>query len=173
VLTAVAFDRDFNDSIIYELMASDHSNLFGMDQEGRISLIGRLDFEKISEYRLQVKAFNPYSSSDRHGLLDVIVHVQDEDESVPRFFKRFERLEISRHSRPGTILGRLKALDLDTGSAGLISYYGSSSSPIRIDRNLGEFVLTKPFDETERTFNITIMAKNKRTLINNTHSRWE
>ncbi len=75
---------------------------------------------------------------------DLDIHIRDENDSKPSFTKGEYYAEIPEGSPPGTTVLQVHATDLDSGSAGAVSYRLIGSEAFHIDPLSGEITVDKP-----------------------------
>ncbi|KAI5609304.1 hypothetical protein C0J50_6306 [Silurus asotus] len=168
-----ATDADVGKNALLDFTISDGDggemfNITGLNQEGVILLRQALDFETRSSYTLSVEVQNP--SVDvrflRGGVLKdeamVKISVLNADEP-PLFTHKHYTLNISENCRAPCSVGRVHAIDPDTGHSTNIEYsIAPESDPravFRISPISGLITAVKVLDrEREQWHNITVTA---------------
>ncbi|KAF7696389.1 hypothetical protein HF521_006483 [Silurus meridionalis] len=143
-------------------------NITGLNQEGVIFLRQALDFETRSSYTLSVEVQNPSVDVSflRGGVLKdeamVKISVLNADEP-PLFTHKHYTLNISENCRAPCSVGRVHAIDPDTGQSTNIEYSIAPESDhgavFRISPISGLITAVKVLDrEREQWHNITVTA---------------
>ncbi|KAM4809573.1 LOW QUALITY PROTEIN: protocadherin Fat 1 [Rhinophrynus dorsalis] len=128
-----------NQPIIYSLMKGNtlESNLeevFVIDkQNGRIKLDKGLDHELTKWYQFSVLAQNIHGEHDVVSSVDVSIQVKDVNDNTPVFESNPYEAFIVENLPGGTKVIQVKAVDMDSGSNGHVSYMlGHSQEPEEI-----------------------------------------
>ncbi|KHJ89679.1 cadherin domain protein [Oesophagostomum dentatum] len=102
-------------------MDSKSSELFHIDQLGRLSLRVRLDRESKNYYTFTVDVGSHPATYHQNSTATVIVHVTDINDNSP-VFAQPQEVTIRDGIRNGEVLQRLVATDADNGENGRVSY---------------------------------------------------
>ncbi|KAM3840203.1 protocadherin alpha-5-like isoform 2-T2 [Vipera latastei] len=125
-LNATDLDEGINKEISYFFSTSlplDVTQLFTMNSEtGEIRLIGKLDYENINGYELQIFAEDK-SSSPLSGHCEVFVDVLDINDNIPELSVNSLSVPLPEDSSPGTVVAILSASDRDSGTNGQINCF--------------------------------------------------
>lgn len=119
-----ARDRDlgYNGKLVYGISDGDDDSLFRLEPDsGELRLIGRLDRERRTHYRLNVTVYDlgrPQKSVWRW--LPVVV--LDVNDNAPKFERALVNLRISEGTANGTAIYVLNATDADEGENALVAY---------------------------------------------------
>ncbi|XP_030642573.1 cadherin-7 [Chanos chanos] len=146
----------------------DTFNITGLNQEAVILLNKVVDYERRSSYTLSVEVQNPFVDSRflRRGPFKdratVRITVLNADEP-PRFSRSRYRLDVTENCPPACVVGRVAAVDPDTGLSNNIRYsIDPESDPealFRIAPDNGLITTAMELDrEREQWHNITIIA---------------
>uniref|UniRef100_A0A8C1V966 Cadherin 24, type 2a n=1 Tax=Cyprinus carpio TaxID=7962 RepID=A0A8C1V966_CYPCA len=156
------------DFMIVDGEAGDTFNITGLNQEAVILLNKAVDYERRSTYSLAVEVQNPNVDSRflRRGPFKdramVRITVLNADEP-PKFSRLRYRLDVSENCPPACVVGRVAAVDPDTGLSNNIKYsIDPESDPealFRIASDSGLITTTIELDrEQEQWHNITVIA---------------
>ena len=170
LLTLQAIDCDQNDVLTYEIMGCNthyhtHKNIYQKDHElqhkhdsnncplklntrnGEIININNLDREVIESINLQLSVRDTANHMDKMKVIFIIEDVNDES---PMFVSP-KKIVVSNEAlkRPNTIIGSVKAIDLDMGINSVLTY--KLQTPlfepfIELDRFLGTFKVKKSLE---------------------------
>uniref|UniRef100_A0A673HE35 Cadherin-22 n=1 Tax=Sinocyclocheilus rhinocerous TaxID=307959 RepID=A0A673HE35_9TELE len=156
------------DFMIVDGEAGDTFNITGLNQDAVILLNKAVDYERRSTYSLAVEVQNPNVDSRflRRGPFKdramVRITVLNADEP-PKFSRSRYRLDVSENCPPACVVGRVAAVDPDTGLSNNIKYsIDPESDPealFRIASDNGLITTTVELDrEQEQWHNITVIA---------------
>ncbi|XP_050952927.1 cadherin-11 [Labeo rohita] len=156
------------DFMIVDGEAGDTFNITGLNQEAVILLNKAVDYERRSTYSLAVEVQNPNVDSRflRRGPFKdramVRITVLNADEP-PKFSRSRYRLDVSENCPPACVVGRVAAVDPDTGLSNNIKYsIDPESDPealFRIASDNGLITTAVELDrEQEQWHNITVIA---------------
>ncbi|CAM4675946.1 unnamed protein product [Leuciscus chuanchicus] len=156
------------DFTIVDGEAGDTFNITGLNQEAVILLNKAVDYERRSTYSFTVEVQNPNVDSRflRRGPFKdramVRITVLNADEP-PRFSRSRYRLDVSENCPPACVVGRVAAVDPDTGLSNNIKYsIDPESDPealFRIASDNGLITTAVELDrEQEQWHNITVIA---------------
>lgn len=90
---------------------------------GWVSLRRRLDYESTQTYHLRVFARIPEDTWSQKVSTSVIVHVLDENDNSPTFLHDALFLKVEESPLPQGVIGRITAIDRDSGKNGQLSYF--------------------------------------------------
>lgn len=168
-----ATDADLGDNakLEYTILdgeSGDTFNITGANQEAVIILNKAVDYESRSSYSFSVEVLNPIVDPRflRRGPFkdraSIRVAVLDADEP-PRFSRARYRMDVSENCSPACTVGRVSAVDPDTGLTNNIRFsIDPQSDPealFRITPDTGLITTTTQLDrEHEQWHNITIIA---------------
>ncbi|XP_012862492.1 protocadherin Fat 4 [Echinops telfairi] len=152
ILTVSAMDKDSgpNGRLDYEIVDGNKENSFSINHAtGEITSIRPLDREKISQYRLTVKASDKGSPSQSTSV-KVIINVLDENDNAPRFSQIFSA-HVPENSPLGYTVTRVTTSDEDIG-VNAISRYSimDPSLPFTINPSTGDIVISRPLNREDR-----------------------
>uniref|UniRef100_A0A8C1YTV0 Cadherin 24, type 2a n=1 Tax=Cyprinus carpio TaxID=7962 RepID=A0A8C1YTV0_CYPCA len=161
------------DFMIIDGEAGDTFNITGLNQEAVILLNKAVDYERRSTYSLAVEVQNPNVDSRflRRGPFKdramVRITVLNADEP-PKFSRSRYRLDVSENCPPACVVGRVAAVDPDTGLSNNIKYsIDPESDPealFRIASDNGLITTALELDrEQEQWHNITVIATQRGT----------
>ncbi|KAG7488319.1 hypothetical protein MATL_G00032570, partial [Megalops atlanticus] len=170
-LSATDADLGDNAKLEYTIMDGDGGDTFnitGLNQEAVITLNKAVDYEVRSSYLFAVEVLNPMVDPRflRRGPFkdraSVRVTVLDADEP-PRFSRSRYRMDVSENCRPACTVGRVAAVDPDTGLGSGIRYsIDPQSDPealFRIAPDNGLITTAVELDrEHDQWHNITVIA---------------
>ena len=158
VLTLVATDPD-TESIQYQLRGLAEGK-FSVDSSGVVTVSGPVDREEFVNGQIVFLAFaegGPISSAD------VVIDVLDVNDYVPRFSEEFSgRVEENMEaSGAGVFVMQVRALDLDQGQNGTVTYSLASGAEngFEIDPESGVIVTHRMYDREETpVYSLTVLA---------------
>ncbi|KAK2116792.1 Protocadherin beta-15 [Saguinus oedipus] len=122
-----------------------------------------LDREEQAELRLTLTALDG-GSTPRSGTAQILILVLDANDNAPVFAQALYEVQVPENSPIGSLVVKVSARDLDTGTNGEISYslfYSSQSisKPFELSSISGEIRLTKKLDfETTTSYDLDIEA---------------
>ena len=127
---------------------------FLMLENGNLEVNKELNYENTSTYYLTVQCIDGGSPA-KFDEITVVVYVTDTSEFGPIFEVNHYSFTINENVSPGFLVGEVKAIDQDTGSAGTVTYSISSDEdnlPFYIESNNGEIRVKDKLDyETHST----------------------
>ncbi|XP_028817109.1 cadherin-24 [Denticeps clupeoides] len=170
-LSATDADLGENARLEYAIVDGDGGDAFNVttrSHEAVITLNKAVDFERRSSYTLNVEVQNPVVDARflRRGPFKdratVQIAVLNADEP-PRFSRSRYRMDVSENCPPACVVGRVAAVDPDTGQSGNIRYsIDPESDPealFRIAPDNGLITTAMELDrEREQWHNITVIA---------------
>ncbi|XP_077878116.1 protocadherin-23 [Ictidomys tridecemlineatus] len=127
---------------MYSLEASVDAAAFGVHPyTGWMYLRRQLDYESTRTYRFRVFAGIPEDRSWQNVSASVIVHVLDENDNSPTFSRDALFLKVEENPIPPGVIGKITAIDPDSGKNGQLSYFLLSDGKFfRINPNTGELI---------------------------------
>uniref|UniRef100_A0A8C7JPM3 Cadherin 24, type 2b n=1 Tax=Oncorhynchus kisutch TaxID=8019 RepID=A0A8C7JPM3_ONCKI len=168
-----ATDADLGDNAkleytVLEGETGDTFNISGTNQEAVITLNKAVDYESRSSYSFSVEVLNPMVDSRflRRGPFkdraSIRVAVLDADEP-PRFSRTHYRMDVSENCPPACTVGRVSAVDPDTGLTNNIRFsidpQSDQEALFRITADSGLITTVMELDrEREQWHNITVIA---------------
>lgn len=154
-------DSGSNGQTILTIEDGNTGNAFVVLSNGRISVNNTLDFESLSSFYLTVRC-SDQGSTPRLDETTVIITITDESEFGPQFQQHSYEFYVNETLIPGSIVGKVTAIDQDTGSAGDVKYAISNTTdiPFNVDVNTGNIFLTTPLDYEAgpTTYNLQVLA---------------
>ncbi|KAM5299025.1 protocadherin beta-15-like [Ctenodactylus gundi] len=152
----------------YHIGPNSHFHAFIRNSEdGRkypeLVLDKELDREELSEFRLTLTARDG-GSPPRSGTIQIHVFVLDVNDNAPEFTQTFYKVQIPENSPLGSLVVKVSAQDLDTGTNGDITYFLFYSSQetgktFELSSLSGEVRLIKTLDfETISSYELDIQA---------------
>ncbi|XP_078117490.1 protocadherin gamma-A2-like [Sander vitreus] len=122
LITVRAFDADqgLNAHIKYSIsnVPEGALELFGVDNEnGVVTLMGKLDYEKFRHYEIDVQASDEGGNSD---VCKVIIEVLDTNDNPPVISIMSTSSSISEDVKPGTVLTMMNVQDPDSDENGKV-----------------------------------------------------
>ncbi|AWP04581.1 putative cadherin-24, partial [Scophthalmus maximus] len=170
-ISATDADLGENAKLEYTILegeTGDTFNITGMNQEALIMLNRAVDYESRSSYSFSVEVLNPVVDPRflRRGPFkdraSIRVAVLDADEP-PRFSRARYHLDVSENCPPACTVGRVSAVDPDTGLTNNIRFsIDPQSDPealFRITPDTGLITTATELDrEREHWHNITVIA---------------
>ncbi|XP_067109061.1 LOW QUALITY PROTEIN: cadherin-24 [Osmerus mordax] len=170
-ISATDADLDDNAKLEYTILegeTGDTFNITGVNQEAIITLNKAVDYESRSSYSFSVEVLNPLVDPRflRRGPFKdratIRVGVLDADEP-PRFSRSRYRMDVSENCPPACTVGRVSAVDPDTGLTNNIRFsIDPQSDPealFRITPDTGLITTAMELDrEREQWHNVTIIA---------------
>lgn len=153
------FDPD-NDPITATIVSSVPVP-FAVDNTGKITLDGPLDFETKAQYLFKVTISDGTFSTTA----DITVNVCDINEYKPVFAPVNYDVKVPDGSQSNTYVTTVTATDQDSGINGMIMYSivgGNTDDTFTIDPNTGKITLTKAVDAaTIMMYTLTVRATDK------------
>ena len=154
-------DEGNNKNVTYSLVSNKFSIL---PKTGTIVANHVLDFETKKVWNLTVKATdggNPPRSTSTW----VLVNVKDRNDESPRFTRAVFMFRVSEGIKPKHIIGRVTAVDKETGKNGQIVYSkiteSSGNSPFHIFKNGTIIVQTSIDHENISKYEFQVMATDR------------
>ncbi|XP_032268933.1 protocadherin-23 [Phoca vitulina] len=128
--------------LLYSLEPSTDSAVFGVRPDtGWIYLRRQLDYESTHTYNFRVFAWIPEDRLSQNVSTSVIVHVLDENDNSPTFLHDVLFLKVEESPVPQGVIGKITAIDRDSGKNGQLSYFLLSDGKFfKMNPNTGEFI---------------------------------
>ncbi|KAL5018486.1 hypothetical protein ScPMuIL_004208 [Solemya velum] len=187
IYTAMANDPDAgrNKEILYALKSSSSMNTFSVSKFGNVTALKELQITGATNgvYKLVIEAYNsvPYDPTTlQNGTLTMSIYCRlespfllssikacmDRNDQFPHFLEKTYQYSIEESSIPGSLVGKLTAIDNDTSKGySTVHYYiraGNDGDLFRIDSILGDLYLNRKLNYdppgNDRTFNLTVYA---------------
>lgn len=152
----VAELKDYDGEITYEFIDGNlphtkATNLFSIDpKDGKVHLTGSLDYEKISDYKLLVKARAQNVDSAN---VYVHVHVVNENDNSPKFDRDHITIHISENTPVQTRIIQVSARDADDPQGKILHYKinEGASNMFEIDASSGWVTVKEALDREDKT----------------------
>ncbi|XP_037117182.1 protocadherin beta-16-like isoform X9 [Syngnathus acus] len=164
-VSAVDADEGSNGRVSYSITntVDDVPVTFEIDEKsGAVSLIGRLDYEKVAHYEIFVQA------SDDGGLTDscrIIVEVTDTNDNPPSINIMSKTSSISENSSPGTVVTIFNVQDPDSAENGHVACFIEDNMPFLMKSTSKKFfsLVTDGDLDRERSseYNITVTCSDE------------
>ncbi|KAL9905398.1 fat-like cadherin-related tumor suppressor homolog isoform X2 [Glossina fuscipes] len=122
IITVKAYDNDFGKyaAISYEIIGDDLNALFKIDKaSGAIFTLHELDRETQTSYDLLVKATD---GGGKFSYTSVKIKVYDENDNEPIFLLNEYKITLKDDTKPGSLVLKIEATDLDEGNNSLLIY---------------------------------------------------
>ncbi|CAK6445874.1 unnamed protein product [Pipistrellus nathusii] len=108
---------------------------------GWIYLRRQLDYESTQTYHFRVFAWIPEDGLSQNVSTSVIVHVLDENDNSPTFLHDMLFLKAEESPLPQGVIGRITAIDRDSGKNGQLSYFLLSDGKFfKMNPHTGELI---------------------------------
>ncbi|XP_028315718.1 protocadherin beta-16-like [Gouania willdenowi] len=167
VATVTASDADHgsNSKITYSIINALESvrNVFEINKEnGQISVIGNIDFEKSKQFQLNVRAI------DEGGLTDtckLLIEVQDVNDNIPEINIMSKSTVISEDAKINTVVTVINVEDQDSGENGKMKCFISENIPFILKTTSNNFYSLVTDSELDRElsseYNITVTCSDE------------
>ncbi|XP_075902596.1 protocadherin gamma-A11-like isoform X38 [Nelusetta ayraudi] len=167
VTTVSASDADhgLNGKISYSIANTldDVRNIFNVNKDnGVVTLIGRVDYEKKRLFQINVRA------RDNGGLTDsckVIVDVVDINDNAPTIKIMSKSTTISENSNPNTVVTMINIQDPDSGDNGKVQCFINENIPFVLKSTSNNFFSLVTDSELDREracdYNITVTCSDE------------
>ncbi|XP_076349507.1 uncharacterized protein LOC143246530 isoform X2 [Tachypleus tridentatus] len=166
ITSVVAKDKDTSNlPVKFELRGSDKFSIkyvFGPrgTSKAKIVLIQNVDYEKQNLYRLQILALNAWTNEtiDTRNIatVDIIVVVEDVQDSPPFFTELPNVVRVSESLKPGDKVLQIRAEDGDFGDQRAILYSFLPDIPwitfFTLNSTTGDITLAKPISELKQQY---------------------
>ena len=170
VLRVFATDRDAgqNSAVIYDITSGNEQQAFALDGDtGVVRLRQRLDFDRLSEYRLVVRATDRDRVRPLSALAAVHIRVSDENDNAPRFPQPVYHAFAAENAPAGQLVFTAHANDADRGRYGRLNYtLTDGADRFKVDAATGQVTTAAVFDYEQRelyTFTISAADPGGRT----------
>ncbi|CAJ0942222.1 unnamed protein product, partial [Mesorhabditis belari] len=160
IVQAIDKDKRKNGELTYSLISSvPPAPILVQPITGHLVLTAPLDFERIKEYRLRVKA-QDHGIPPRSSNVTVYLKVSDVNDNKPIFEKDLYKGKVFEHSAVKTQIIQVKANDLDSEENGRIEYrMDESVIEFGVDIRNGIIFTKKDLDrEVVGEYNVTVYA---------------
>ncbi|CAJ0580963.1 unnamed protein product, partial [Mesorhabditis spiculigera] len=160
IVQAIDKDKKKNGELTYSLMASiPIAPVMIQPVTGHLVLTAPLDYERIREYRIRVKA-QDNGIPPRSTNATVILRVSDVNDNAPIFENATYEVEVFEHAPAKTHLIQVKAVDFDSEENGRVEYrLDQSVDAFGIDPRGGTLFTKKDLDrEVKMEHNLTVYA---------------
>ncbi|XP_018422222.1 PREDICTED: protocadherin alpha-3-like isoform X2 [Nanorana parkeri] len=172
VYTASASDPDIgqNSFITYSVSGSTVdgipiSSYISINPEnGKVFALVSFDHEQVTYFQCHIKAtdagLSPLSSN-----LTLNVFIEDINDNAPTFAPLYSAITLKtpKSAKSGYLVGKVKAVDLDSGYNALISYNFKDrleKAPFAISYETGEINLKRPFTDSDyEEYNLLVVAQ--------------
>ncbi|GIY81483.1 protein dachsous [Caerostris extrusa] len=166
VIQAIDEDGGENGRVMYSIVGGNLYDIFDIVRStGSLYTIAEVDFEKASEYHLQVKAVDNSAVNPHSSVISVKIEVEDVNDCAPVFKNDPILFSIPENTPQGTLVWNFSATDLDSGVNGQVIYFLSQQSPasvFQIDRKTGALTLTEALDyEHFQEYTIVVTASDQ------------
>ncbi|XP_047209272.1 protocadherin gamma-A6-like isoform X43 [Girardinichthys multiradiatus] len=168
VVTAVSAsdaDQDLNGKITYSITNTmdEVRQIFEVNEEnGEVSLIGRIDYEKKRHFQINVRA------RDNGGLTDsckVMVDVIDMNDNEPIIKIMSKSAVISESANPNTVVTMINIQDPDAAENGKVQCFMNDNIPFHLKLNTNNFYSLVTDSELDREraseYNITVTCSDE------------
>uniref|UniRef100_A0A7N5K652 Dachsous cadherin-related 2 n=1 Tax=Ailuropoda melanoleuca TaxID=9646 RepID=A0A7N5K652_AILME len=147
--------------LLYSLEPSTDSAVFGVRPDtGWIYLRRQLDYESTQTYNFRAFAWIPEDRLSQNVSTSVIVHVLDENDNSPTFLHDVLFLKVEESPVPQGVIGKITAIDRDSGKNGQLSYFLLSDGKFfKMNPNTGEFISWVALDhELQGHHQVTVLV---------------
>ncbi|XP_062358471.1 protocadherin alpha-2-like [Cinclus cinclus] len=135
-LNATDLDEGSNSNISYSVQIvspQDGRDIFRIDRKsGEIRLLGNLDYEDVSLYRLQVDATDK-GTPPLSGHCKVVLEVLDVNDNAPEVWVTSLSVPVSEDASVGTVVALLSVSDRDSGANGRVRCWVWPASPFGLE----------------------------------------
>ncbi|XP_069812900.1 protocadherin alpha-3-like [Dendropsophus ebraccatus] len=167
-LNATDLDEGKNGEILYrysKMVSREAQEAFFLDTyKGEIRVKGKLDYEAVKMYEIQVEAID-HGDYQHVGHCKVLVNVVDINDNPPEMTVTSLSVPVSENSPQGTTVAIISVHDKDSGSNGKVHCYISEPSPFKVNPAfMSDFSLTVagPLDrEIKDEYEVTITARDE------------
>lgn len=152
-----------NQRIRYSFVSGNEKQLFQINTtSGVIVLIGSLDYEKESEYILQVMAEDS-GIVPLFNEVDVSINIVDVNDNSPEFLNKEYYFKVSENKPKNLLVGTVQAQDADTKENQEINYsIRAKHIPFRVGAQTGKIWTTSIIDrEATPRFRFQVFAQDK------------
>ncbi|XP_068225068.1 protein dachsous-like, partial [Palaemon carinicauda] len=163
-----AGDRDRGESgrVIYTILSGNKFGTFDINKTtGQVFTVREVDYEKVTEYILEVKAEDSTAINPQSSIIKVEIEIQDENDQSPVFEDDPITFSIIESTAIGTPVYNFTATDLDSGDNGYIQYSLAQQTPknaFKLDATTGLLTLMAPLDyEEHREYTLVVTASDQ------------
>ncbi|XP_060630160.2 protocadherin alpha-5-like isoform X5 [Anolis sagrei] len=154
-LNATDLDEGINKDISYFFSNNDPSNIFNIQSDtGEIRVKGKVDFEDISVYNIEVEAKDK-GSPPLSGHCTILVEILDMNDNAPELSLKLMRVPLPEDSSPGTVVALISVSDRDAGLNGQVNCsLWPNGLPFKLMstfKNYYSLVLAEPVDREQLT----------------------
>lgn len=162
LLRVKARDRDlgYNGKLVFGVSSGDQDSLFRLDPEtGVLKTIGHLDYEKETEFKLDISVYD-LGRPQKSSISILTIVVLDNNDNAPKFEQPLASLSISENTPNGTAVFKAIATDMDSAEYARIRYTLMSDTDVfAIHPTTGVLCVNKsPDREQKDLFEIRIKA---------------
>ncbi|KAG8176879.1 hypothetical protein JTE90_007488 [Oedothorax gibbosus] len=166
IVQAIDEDGGENGRVMYSIVGGNLYDIFEIVRStGSLYTVAEVDFEKASEYHLQIKAIDNSAVNPHSSVISVKIEVEDLNDCAPVFKNDPILFSIPENTPQGTLVWNFSATDSDSGTNGQVSYFVSQQSPasvFQIDRKTGALNLVEDLDyEKYQEYTIVITASDQ------------
>ncbi|KAB0395519.1 hypothetical protein E2I00_003970 [Balaenoptera physalus] len=147
--------------LLYLLESGTDSAAFGIHPyTGWIYLRRQLDYESTQTYNFRVFAWILEDRMSQNVSTSVIVHVLDENDNSPTFLHDVLFLKVKESPVPQGVIGKITAIDRDSGKNGQLSYFLLSDGKFfKMNPNTGELISWVALDHEQRVHHqVTVLV---------------
>uniref|UniRef100_A0A672FTJ5 Cadherin domain-containing protein n=2 Tax=Salarias fasciatus TaxID=181472 RepID=A0A672FTJ5_SALFA len=164
-LNATDLDEGMNSKIMYSFIKQGNffnNNIFDLNPEtGKITMKGKLDYEKTSAYEVRVQA-QDQGASPRSAHAKLLIEVIDVNDNAPEISVTSLMTPVKEDAELGTIVALVTVSDKDGGNNGVTHCNVEGSAPFKLKSNYKNdysLVVDGPLDRENISFyNVTIKA---------------
>ncbi|KAK2161264.1 hypothetical protein LSH36_119g03060 [Paralvinella palmiformis] len=174
-IKAIDADAGANGLVRYSITSGNFLNKFSIDSRtGQLAVLQPLDFEKVQQYRLSIRAQDggsPYKSNSTIVLIKVI----DVNDNEPKFYTSLYQESVPENEPLGYTVMRVQAFDADSGLNSAVVYtlkHTTDDLPFEIDPTSGVLIISKQLDrETLSEYDFSVEARDQGTPPRSTMAR--
>ena len=163
--TVVAKDKDSGENarVRYYIISGNLFGTFGVNSTTGVIHIARpVDYEESSEYSIHIRAIDSSPINPMSSIIKVNISVIDTNDNAPVFEENPVVVGLREHTRVGTHVYTLSAIDQDSGDRGHVQYEIKSQSPdgdwFSIEKNNGHLSVKSDIDY-ESTPQISVVVE--------------
>ncbi len=148
MVTLICTDADSGDNgdTIVEIISGNDDGIFKVDNSnGKVVLKEEVDFESNTFYTLIVRC-SDMGSLPKYDDASLTINIEDHSEYGPLFEEEIYEFSINETALPGTVVGKVTAVDADAGTEGDIVYSADTNGPFSIDSDSGVITVSVPLD---------------------------
>ena len=168
-IAAVTADDDDdgpNGQVLYYITGGDIEGLFSIDEnEGYLKIAKSLDYESVSEHRLNVTA-RDRGVIPRHATRMFTVHLTDVNDNPPVFLLDTYDADVTENSPSGATVLQLSSTDADTTPNAVTWYYINDLVSFNMNHETGLITSLGHLDyETQTEYTVIVKALNPDTTL--------